>query len=83
MSISNNDFGSSIPSLSLTLNVEPWTCERLRYFFYPRFAYFINRDIFQLDEMGTQYFIIPVSEQSGNSISSGVHNRINALIELK
>ena len=30
MSIFNEDFGSLMPSLSLTLNVEPWTCERLR-----------------------------------------------------
>ena len=29
MNIFNEDFGSSIPSLSLTRNVEPWTCERL------------------------------------------------------
>ena len=33
MSIFDDDFGSSIPSLSLTLNVEPWTCERLRTLF--------------------------------------------------
>jgi hypothetical protein len=31
MSIFNEDFWSLMPSLSLTLNVEPWTCERLRY----------------------------------------------------
>ena len=32
MSNFNEDFGSSTPYLSLTLNVEPWTCERLPYF---------------------------------------------------
>jgi hypothetical protein len=30
MSIFTEDFGSLMPSLSLTLNVEPLTCERLR-----------------------------------------------------
>ena len=29
MNICNEDFGSLLPSLSLTLNVEPWTRERL------------------------------------------------------
>ena len=33
ISIFYEDFGSSILSLSLTLNVEPRTCERLHYLF--------------------------------------------------
>jgi len=32
MSILKENFGSLMPSLSLTLNVEPWTCERLLLF---------------------------------------------------
>ena len=34
MSIFNEGFGSLMPCLSLTLNVEPWTCERLRNFIF-------------------------------------------------
>ena len=34
-------------------------------FFYPRFAYFINRDIFQRHETEPQYSIIPIAEQIG------------------
>ena len=30
MNICNDDFGSSMPSLCLMLNVEPWACERLQ-----------------------------------------------------
>ena len=33
ISIFYEDFGSSMPSLFLTLNVEPWTCERLQNFY--------------------------------------------------
>jgi len=41
MNICNEDFGSSMPSLSLTLNVEPGTCERLQNVFLGINVFFI------------------------------------------